>query len=167
MIIIYTGEGKGKTSASVGQAIRALGHGWRVFFCQFMKRDVSAGEQQMLQKLLGEKFYAGGKGFFRNNKDKEGHRKAALDVYKWAMDCIAEADILIMDEALYALGSNLLSQKELVALLDLAEVLGAHIVLSGRGAPDWLLERADLVSEIQATKHPYEKGVPAQKGIEF
>ena len=77
MILVYTGTGKGKTSACVGQALRALGQNMRVAFGQFMKKDVGAGEQVMLARLLGADFLAGGKGFLRREEDVPAHRRAA------------------------------------------------------------------------------------------
>ena len=84
MSLVYTGDGKGKTSACVGQTVRALGQNMTVAFGQFMKRDGQAGEQAMLAKLLDEHFLAGGLGFLRNDADRPAHRQAALRVLEWA-----------------------------------------------------------------------------------
>ncbi len=167
MLIIYTGNGKGKTSASVGQAIRALGQGFTVYFGQFMKRPQQAGEQQILTTLLNDRFLACGAGFFRKEEERPAHREAALHLLQWANTHLASADMIILDETLYALGSGLLTQPEVTALLDAAEKAGTHVVLSGRGLPDWLRERADLVTEMMEIKHPYNLGEKAGKGIEY
>lgn len=167
MLLIYTGNGKGKTSACVGQAIRALGQGMAVAFGQFMKRAGQAGEQAMLERLLGERFRAGGKGFLRREEDRPAHRKAAQDMLQWAGETLPGVDMLVLDEALYALGYGIVTREELEHLLELAETEGRHLVLSGRGLPDWLAERADLITEMTEVKHPWQKGVQATRGIEF
>ncbi len=171
MLLVYTGEGKGKTSAAVGQAIRALGQGFDVAFCQFMKRSGQAGEQIMLQHLLPDGFRAGGRGFLRPGDDPEPHRRAARETLDWCLDRLDNATpkvaMLVMDEALYALNASLLSRQDLEGVLDKARDSGAHLVLTGRGLPPWLEERADLVTEMHAVKHPYTQGIPAARGIEF
>lgn len=167
MLLIYTGTGKGKTSASVGQAVRACGQGLRVAFAQFMKQPEKAGEQLVLARLLGEAFYAGGKGFFRCEDDRPRHRQAALDTLAWARRTLDSVDMLVLDEALYALAADLLRREELESLLYAARQRGSHVVLSGRGLPAWLREQADLVTEMQELKHPWRLGVPATRGIEF
>lgn len=167
MILIYTGNGKGKTLASVGQAIRAFGQGLRVAFGQFMKRPDQAGEQKVLQKLIGEYFYAGGKGFFRREETRKEHRESALDVLRWAKEVLPVVDLLVLDESLYALGSGLLQPEEIQELVALARDSGTHLVLSGRGLPDWLLAEADLITEMTERLHPYATGRKAEPGIEY
>jgi len=168
MLLIYTGEGKGKTSASVGQALRALGQDMRVAFCQFMKRPGQAGEQTILQQLLQENFLAGGKGFMRPGQDKKPHQEAARATLYWARERLEHgAQLLVLDEALYALGAGLLSREDLEPFCRECAAKGAHLVLSGRGLPDWLLAMADLVTEMMPEKHHFEKGVTAQAGIEY
>lgn len=173
MLIIYTGDGKGKTTAAIGQTVRAKGQGFRVAFGQFMKRGDQAGEQQLLPGILGpDMFAAMGEGFFRNEKEREKHREAALRLLDWArekLDAEAEPglDMLVLDETLYALGTGLLDRAEVEDLCDRAQRAGAHLVLTGRGLTDWLRERADLVTETHQIKHPYEQGITAQKGVEY
>lgn len=170
MILVYTGEGKGKTSACAGQALRALGQGMGVAFGQFMKRDVGAGEQQLLRRLLGPRFRAGGLGFLRHEEDRPAHRAAAAELAAWAREQAGQVDMLVLDEALYALGAGILTREDLAPLLEMARgSRGAvrHLVLSGRGLPDWLAGEADLVTEMQERKHPWRQGVPAAPGIEF
>ncbi len=168
MLLIYTGNGKGKTSACVGQTVRALGRGLRVAFGQFMKRADQAGEQKVLGQLLGAGFCARGAGFYRDQADYPRHRARVEEVLGWARARLEEGlDMLVLDETLYALGAGLLTAEELTALLDACSARGCHLVLSGRGAPDWLVERADIVSEIGEIKHAHAQGVPARPGIEF
>ncbi len=176
MIIIYTGNGKGKTSASVGQAIRAHGQGLRVAFCQFMKSDVHAGEQKVLAELLDDGFLIGGCGFFRKEEDRPIHRAKALETLAWAHAQLAKRDMIVLDETLYALRSSLLLREEIEGLIDAAQSVnpatkkgdtGVHLVFSGRDAPDWLIERAHTVSVIQEEKHAWKAGIKATRGIEF
>ncbi|MDL2207129.1 cob(I)yrinic acid a,c-diamide adenosyltransferase [Desulfovibrio sp. OttesenSCG-928-M14] len=167
MIVIYTGEGKGKTSACVGQAVRAHGQGLRVFFAQFMKRPGQAGEQAVLAALLGDNYLAGGPGFFRHEAQRPAQREAALAVLASANKALECADMLVLDEALYALGSKLLQEDELKALITAARAANVHLVLSGRGLPGWLEEKADIVTEMQPVRHAYQNGQSAVKGIEY
>lgn len=167
MILIYTGNGKGKTSACVGQALRALGQELRVGFGQFMKKDVRAGEQVLLERLLGENFRAGGRGFFRREEEREEHRAAARTLLSWARERLPRLDMLVLDESLYALRAGLLERAEMEALLREARELSCHLVLSGRDAPQWLMDMADLVTDMGEVKHPAQSGVKAQRGIEF
>jgi len=167
MILVYTGNGKGKTSACVGQAMRAIGAGLRVAFVQFMKKEGVAGEQLVLYQLLGERFRAGGRGFLRMEEDRPQHREAALHTLHWAFDALPDVDMLVLDEALYALGAGILLPEEVRGLVDKARTCGVHLVLSGRGVPEWLEAEADLVTEMEERKHPWQQGHGAVRGIEF
>ena len=167
MILIYTGDGKGKTSACVGQAVRALGQGMTVAFGQFMKRDGQAGEQAMLSRWLGGRFRAAGPGFLRREEDRPAHRQAASALLDWAQEQLNSADMLVLDECLYALGAGLILREEMECLLALARRQGRHLVLSGRGVPDWLADAADLVTSMTEIKHPWRSGIAASPGIEY
>lgn len=167
MILVYTGDGKGKTSACVGQTVRAMGQNMVVAFGQFMKRDGQAGEQAMLARLLGERFFAGGLGFLRTDAERPAHREAALRVLGWAREQLDQAGMLVLDETLYALSAGILEQQELEELMALARARDCHLVLSGRSAPEWLIDAADLVTSMTEVKHPWRTGVKAAPGIEF
>ena len=167
MILVYTGNGKGKTSACVGQAVRALGQGMRVGFFQYMKREGAAGEQKMLQSLLGENYAAEGLGFLRDLGQLPAHREVALRLTERVRGRIPELDLLVLDEALYALHEAVLTAEELREIIALCDRHGTHLVLSGRNAPAWLCEAAHLVTEMGEVKHPYTQGIPATRGIEF
>ena len=167
MLIVYTGNGKGKTSAAVGQAIRAHGQGIRVAFGQFFKRGGQAGEQAVLEALLGANFFASGEGFFKNEADRPRHREAALCLLEWADRQLETAGLLVLDESVYALGSGLVSEEELTRCMEKAQKAGAHLVLTGRNAPEWLIQRADIVSSIQEVKHVFKESGRAVKGIEY
>lgn len=168
MLIVYTGEGKGKTTAAVGQAVRAMGQELSVAFCQFMKRTGQAGEQKILEELLKENFLAGGKGFLRPGQDRQPHQQAAAATLQWARERLQQGvQLLVLDEALYALGAGLLSRQELESFCEDCAEKSAHLVLTGRGLPEWLLQQADLVTEMHPEKHHFERGVTAQAGIEY
>ena len=153
MIIVYTGNGKGKTSACIGQAMRAL--------------PGCAGEQTVLARLLGDDFLAGGKGFLRREEDRPAHREAALATLDWARQRLERLDMLVLDETLYALKAGILERSEVEGLMEAARRDRCHLVLSGRDAPDWLVEAADLVTEMGEIKHPWRAGIKAAPGIEF
>lgn len=169
LIMVYTGSGKGKTSAAVGQAVRALGGGMKVAFGQFLKRDNQAGEQLALRSMLEKDFFASGIGFFRGKKNElQRHRQGALRLIEWAREKIREKYfLLVLDEALYALKMKIISRDELEMILDEASSAGTSIVLTGREPPPWLIEKADMVSEILEVKHHFHKNIPAGKGIEY
>lgn len=167
MIFVYTGPGKGKTSACLGQTIRALGSGLKVAFAQFMKRDGEAGEQAFLRTCLGDAFLAGGIGFFRNEQERPAHRKAAEHTLAWTRAHLPGCDVLILDESLYALGCGLITLKEVKALIEEARAHNTHLILSGRGFPDELLDEADMVTEMREIKHPLQRGLGAVKGLDY
>jgi cob(I)alamin adenosyltransferase len=172
LIIVYTGDGKGKTTAALGMALRALGRGWKVLMVQFMKGTWHYAELDTAKRLAPDfEIVPMGKGFYKILDDhytEEEHRAAALAALQFARDrmCSGKYDLLILDEVNNAIGTGLLPLCAVMNLLD-AKPADFHIVLTGRGAPPELLERADLVTEMREIKHPYQKGILAQKGIDF
>ena len=168
MLIVFTGSGKGKSTAATGQTIRAVGNGLRVAFGQFMKQPCQAGEQKILEKLLAGHFHASGPGFLCRPEERPAHRQAALKLLTWAKGRLTQQlDLLVLDETLYVLEAGLLNREELTDLIDQAAASEAHLLLTGRGLPAWLLDRSDLVTDMTLVKHPYDKGTPAMPGIEF
>lgn len=168
LIMLYTGSGKGKTSAAVGQTVRALGAGLKVAFGQFIKRDNQAGEQKVLKSLLEKNFLASGIGFCRNKSELPKHRNGALKLIDWAQEKIrSNCNLLVLDEAIYALKMELITRDELQDILDQALKAGTSIVLTGRDAPEWLRDQADMISEIVEEKHHFQKNISARKGIEY
>ncbi len=177
LIIVYTGSGKGKTSASLGAALRALGHGWRVLLIQFFKGDwpVVFGELEMGKRLAPQfEVLQLGKGFVKHMGDKkpfEEHLAAAKAALNTAKEKITSGlyDLIILDELVYAIdyaGVQLVSLEEVFALLD-AKPPSLHLILTGRNAPKALIDRADLVTEMQEIKHPWQQKIPAQEGIDY
>ena len=177
LIIVYTGNGKGKTTAALGAVLRALGHGWRVLVIQFFKGDwpVVFGEVEMGKRLAPQlQVLQLGKGFVKfmgDRKPFEEHRAAAQEALKVAKEQIASAtyDLIVLDEIIYAMGYaevQLITLADVLALLD-AKPPALHLVLTGRDAPQALIDRADLVTEMREIKHPWQQKIPAQEGIDY
>ncbi len=173
LVIVHTGEGKGKTTAALGLALRAWGDGLRILILQFIKGGWTYGELRAieeLQKINGNiQVQQCGLGFTRRNDEKEEeHREAARRALEEAQKAITGVswDMVILDEINYAVKFGLISEEDLMALLDLRPP-SLHLVLTGRDAHPSLVERADLVTEMKLVKHPYRQGIKAQKGIEF
>ena len=175
--IIYTGNGKGKTSAALGAALRALGHGWRVLMIQFFKGDwpVVFGELEMAKRLSPQfEVLQLGKGFVKymgDQKPFEEHLIAAKDALRVAKErIISDAyDLIILDEIIYAIdyaGIQLVSVEEVLDLME-AKPPRLHLVMTGRNAPQALIDRADLVTQMGEIKHPWQQKIPAQVGIDY
>jgi len=178
LVIVHTGDGKGKTTAALGLAMRAWGDGLSVLILQFIKGGWKYGELRAIE-ALGEASAAGaggrievhrlGRGFTHKGDVSEAeHAKAAQEALAAAREAMTSGqwDLVILDEINYAVKFGLLAVSDVLALLDLRpETL--HVVLTGRDAAPEIIARADLVTEMHLVKHPYEKGIKAQKGIEF
>lgn len=173
MLMIFTGNGKGKTTASLGQALRAIGDGKKVLMVQFIKGPWKSGEDTSYKRLEPDfKIVKTGLGFVGILDDKlplSDHQKAAGDGLKYA-DHEASAkkwDILILDEIWNALDLKLVTQKDVQKFIDKHLAGLEHLILTGRSCPKEFIDQADLVTEMKEIKHPYAKGVDAQKGVEF
>ena len=173
LVLVHTGDGKGKTTAALGLALRAWGGGNRVLILQFIKGAWKYGELEAIGKLRDLdgriRVEQCGLGFTRREDGREAeHRAAAADALSRAKAAMAsgEWDMVILDEINYAVKFGLVSEEELMDLLD-RRPEGLHLVLTGRDALPSLVERADLVTEMRLVKHPYQKGIQAQQGIEF
>jgi cob(I)alamin adenosyltransferase len=173
LTLVFTGDGKGKTTAAIGLTVRAAGNKMRVFFLQFIKGQWKTGERDILRNLHGVDLEVTGRGFtiesLRNpNIPMEDHAAAAAHGWQIAQQIVrqGEYDLVVLDEVLGAVTAGLIPVDELVALVR-AKPHTVHLVLTGRGAPLEVVEVADLVSEIQPIKHPFDRGIKAQRGIEF
>lgn len=175
MIHLYTGEGKGKTTAAIGLAVRAAGHGLPVVFSQFMKGNAS-GELAVLEQIPGISIcripihY----GFYRNLNETQ--KKELTDMHNQILDVLLHAvsqhtaKVLVLDEITYPLHYRLLEEEKLNDLLKQVEALGEagpEVILTGRNAPLCLSEKADYITEMRLVRHPYQKGITARLGIEF
>ena len=177
LIIVYTGNGKGKTSAALGACLRALGHGWKVLVIQFFKGDwpVVFGELEVA-KRLGPQFEVLqlGKGFVKHMGDTkpfDEHLAAAKDALRTAKEKITSGiyDLIVLDELIYAIdyaGVQLVTLDDVLDLID-AKPPSLHVIMTGRNAPQSIVDRADLVTEMQEIKHPWQQQIPAQQGIDY
>lgn len=170
LVMVFTGNGKGKTTAAMGMALRAWGQGLKILMLQFIKGGKGYGELKAVEKLPGFEIVSMGEGFVRDaGEDKmAGHRAAAREAMARAREEINSGrwDMIILDEINYAVGFGLLSEGEVLALIDMKPP-ELHLVLTGRNATGKVTEKADLVTEIKEIKHPYARGIKAQKGVEF
>ena len=168
LVQVYTGNGKGKTSAAFGLALRAAGRGLKVYMIQFIKGGFDYGELYVVDKIPNLTLKAFGRGKFITKKpaDKEDVRLAE-EAFQLAKKVIAggEYDVVILDEV------NVALDLKLISLEDVLQVIGSkpehvELVLTGRNAPKEIIELADLVTEMREVKHPFSRGFPARKGIE-
>lgn len=171
LIIIYTGNGKGKTTAALGTVVRAVGYGWKVLMVQFIKGDWMYGELEGYKKLAPNfELKRMGKGFVRimgDNKPIEDHIEAAKNALKYVKDNMDnDYDLVILDEVNVAIKEGLLSVSEVIEVLK-GKPGYLNVILTGRNAPKALVELADLVTEMSEIKHPFKKGILAQPGIDY
>jgi cob(I)alamin adenosyltransferase len=173
LVLIYTGNGKGKTTAALGAALRAVGHGYKVAVIQFIKGPgFTYGEEYAAQHYIPNlEIIKKGKGYYKIRGDsvpEEVHRKAARDGLRLAEEKIVSGNyhIVILDEINIAVDKGLLSVEEVLGILD-NKPTKVHIILTGRNAHPALIERADVVTEMKEIKHPFQKGIKAQSGIDY
>lgn len=170
LIIVHTGTGKGKTTAALGMVMRSLGHGYRVAIIQFIKGAWEPAEKNVLQRWPDQlEFHAMGEGFTWETQDRERDIQMAQAAWDKALSYIhsAEVRLTLLDEINVALKLGYLSEKQVIQGLDGKPEL-SHVILTGRGAPQGLIDRADLVTEMTLIKHPFRsQGVKAQPGIEY
>lgn len=169
-ILLFTGNGKGKSTAAFGMLSRALGHGMRAAVIQFVKSDDEVGEQVFFSRQPGVDWKQFGKGFLPRDRESlamEAHRAAAREGLEVAIAALAssEYDFVLLDEICFALGHGLIPAEPLLEALRSCED-GKIVVMTGRNAPDALIAAADTVTEMNLVKHGYEQGIPAQKGVE-
>ncbi len=167
-VIVNTGNGKGKTTAALGTAFRALGYGKKVCVVQFLKGQGKYGERLMAEKLENLDWFICGKGFVFNKENIEEDRRVALEGFALARKQVEsdKYDLIILDEITYLPLYDFLDVEKVVELIkNKPERLS--IILTGRDAHPRLIEIADTVTDMQANKHAYEQGIKAQKGVEF
>ncbi|MBW1975961.1 MAG: cob(I)yrinic acid a,c-diamide adenosyltransferase [Deltaproteobacteria bacterium] len=169
LLVVFTGEGKGKTTAALGMVLRAAGHSMDVGVFQFIKGGWKYGELEALRKLPTVEVFQLGKGFIKKSKDidedaalvKEGWRKAKKAIQE------GKYDMVVLDEINYAFHYGFLKPEEVLEVLQQRPPL-IHVIMTGRYAPVEIVKAADLVTEMKMVKHHYrDQDVRAQKGIEF
>jgi cob(I)alamin adenosyltransferase len=167
-VIVNTGNGKGKTTAALGTAFRALGHGKKVCVVQFLKGQGRYGERVMAEKLENLDWFICGKGFIFKKENIEEDRQVALEGFQLAKELVGSDryDLIILDEITYLPLYDFLEVEKIVELIQ-SKPKRLSIIITGRDAHPRLIEIADTVSVIESAKHAYEQGIKAQKGIEF
>jgi len=172
LVIVYTGGGKGKTTAALGMALRAIGYGHKVCMIQFIKGSWHYGEIDSAKRLVPEfELVAAGKGFvgiLDDTSPKEEHEKYAEEATKLCTEKILSEkyDLIILDEINYAVNLDLISTKDVVKLIK-SKPKKLDLVLTGNHAKKEIIELADLVTEMKEIKHPFKSGIKAKKGIDF
>jgi cob(I)alamin adenosyltransferase len=170
LIIVHTGNGKGKTTAALGMVLRSLGHGHRVAIIQFIKGAWAPAEKAAFS-AWGDQivFYAMGEGFTWETQDRDRDQGNAHKAWQMGLSYLRDPDfkLILLDEINVAMKLGFLSAEEVLAGIAEKQV-DSHVILTGRGAPAALIETADLVTEMTLVKHPFrEQGVKAQAGIEY
>lgn len=170
LIIVHTGDGKGKSTAAFGMAYRAAGNNMKVFVLQFIKGKWKTGEKKIADQFVSNiEIVPMGDGFTWDTKNPAQDQATAIKTWNVGKEKLmsGQYQMVIFDEINYALSYNFLPEEEIIETLK-NKPAGVHVVCTGRNAPESLIELADLVTEMRCIKHPYkEQGIPAQKGIEF
>lgn len=163
MIIVYTGDGKGKTTAALGLALRNLGHGRKVVIVQFMKHSESGESKIELPNFELKQF--GRDKLLTKNTVEQTDKNLAMKALEYARS--VNCDLLVLDEVNVALYFGLIAVKDVLELVEEKEKQGTDVVLTGRHAPKELIDRAHIVTEMKKIKHAFDKNIPARKGIEW
>ncbi len=171
LLVVYTGNGKGKTTAALGMCVRAAGYDWKILMVQFIKGDWVYGELEGYKKLSPNlELKRMGKGFVGIMGDKkpiEEHIQAAQSALQYVKDnMVNEYDIVILDEVNVAIKEGLLTIDEVLDVVNNRPKY-LHMVLTGRNAKPEIIEAADLVTEMTEIKHPFQEGILAQPGVDY
>ncbi|MCS6906479.1 MAG: cob(I)yrinic acid a,c-diamide adenosyltransferase [Anaerolineales bacterium] len=169
LVIVFTGNGKGKTTAALGTLFRAWGRGFRICVIQFLKAETGAWGEVKAAQRLGIEWHKTGDGFTWTSRDIDETKAKALHGWELAKQKIVsgEYDLVILDEFTYPLAFGWIDTAEVIEWLRLYKPATMHLIITGRDAPSQLIEYADLVTEMKEVKHPFAIGVKAQVGIEY
>ena len=171
LLIVFTGNGKGKTTASLGMALRTIGHGYKVAIIQFIKGGWTTGEEKALKNLSSNiSWHSLGEGFTWETQDRIRDEKLVQAAWKLAKNYIMNESykLIILDEINIATKLGYLNSEEIITFLKSLNKRKNHVVLTGRGASESIINYADLVTEMKLIKHPFkEQGIKAQKCVEF
>lgn len=170
VLVVNTGNGKGKSSSGFGMLARSLGHGFRCGVVQFIKGSFSTGEEAFFRRFEGEQlaYHVMGEGFTWETQDKARDIAAAQAAWAKAAAMLADeaCDFVLLDELNIALAHRYVELDAVLAAVAARPPL-QHVVITGRGAPDRLIEAADTVTEMRVVKHAFQAGIKAQKGVEL
>ncbi|MBS4099276.1 MAG: cob(I)yrinic acid a,c-diamide adenosyltransferase [Sulfuricella sp.] len=168
VVVVHTGNGKGKSTAAFGMVARALGHGMRVGVVQFIKGAFSTGEESFFRRFPEVAYHVTGEGYTWETQDRERDIGTARRGWEKAREMLEDPalDLVVLDELNIVLKEHYLPVEEVLAALRQRPPM-QHVVITGRGAPPELIDAADTVSEMREIKHAYQAGVQAQKGVEL
>ena len=168
LIIVLTGDGKGKSSSGFGMIARALGHGMKAGIVQYIKGKIKTGEDAFFSKQEGVSFHAMGEGFTWNVQDRDKDVAAVRRGWEKSLELLKDSsiDVVMLDELNVVLEFDYLPVEEVVSALK-NKLPNQHIIITGRGAKQEIIDLADTVSEVSVVKHAFESGIRAQRGIEF
>jgi len=168
LVIVNTGDGKGKSSSAFGVMLRAVARGWKVMVVQFIKSDKwQTGERKMADQL-GVDWITGGDGFTWESDDMDATEKAAQDAWASAAEIISagDYDLVILDEVTYPVTFGWVSVEDVVETIE-KRPAGVNIIITGRDATEELIGLADTVTEMKKIKHAFDEGINAKKGLDF
>jgi len=170
-LLIFTGSGKGKTTAAIGNIIRALGYNWKIVMVQFIKSRTDVGEIITLKKFPNIDIYIGGLGFVpqKESKDYQKHYQKAKETYHFTRELLKKNyDMFVIDEIFNAYNKQLLTLEEIETIIKdfFSNENSKCLIMTGRNAPSSIIEKADTVSEVKMIKHAFDYGIPAMEGIE-
>lgn len=171
LLIVHTGKGKGKSTAAFGMIFRAIAHGMPCAVVQFIKGGWETGERKLIQEHFADicQFHTMGEGFTWETQDRERDMALARAAWEKAKQLILDPEmrLVLLDELNIALRYDYVPLDEVLAFLAEQKPADTHVIITGRNAPEALIERADLATEMTLLKHPFRSGVKAQAGIEF
>ncbi len=169
VVLVHTGEGKGKSSSAFGMVFRAAGWGMKVCVIQFIKGQWQTGEQKAAERFDNIEWHALGDGFTWDTKNPEQDIKTSREIWEFSKQKImsAEFDLVILDEINYCCGYQWLSGQDIADFIRQQKPDWLHLVLTGRNAAPEVIEVAHTVTEMQRVKHAFETGIKAEQGVEF
>lgn len=168
LVQVYTGQGKGKTTAALGLGMRAVGHGYKVYMIQFLKPSRRYGEHKTAKKIKNFKIKSYGIKKFATKETEEKYKKLSEKAFKHATKIVKSEkyDVVILDEINLAILKDYIQVEDVIQLIE-QKPKKVELVLTGREASKRVIEKADLVTMMEEVKHPYQKGFKARKGIEY
>ncbi len=169
LVLVHTGEGKGKSSSAFGVVFRAAGWGMQVLVVQFIKGQWKTGEQQAAARFDNIEWHALGDGFTWDTRNPEQDRRTSRDIWAFCQEKIRSGryDLVVLDEINYCCGYGWISGAEIADFIRREKPPWLHLILTGREAPPEVIEAADTVTEMRKLKHAFDTGISAEQGIEF
>ncbi len=169
VVLVHTGQGKGKSSSAIGMVFRAAGWGMKVCVIQFIKGQWQTGEQRAAEQFDTIEWHALGDGFTWDTKNPEQDIKTSREIWTFSQQKIlsGDYDLVVLDEINYCSDYGWISGQEIADFIRQHKPPYLHLVLTGRNAQSEVIEAADTVTEMQAVKHAFEKGIKAEQGVEF